>query len=359
MSFTEALPLPLSTPLSQQEELPLGLPAEWHSLGLQEQAGFLLRNSPLLRVPTYISAGLETGARCLDNLSGSEDKTNETTLQSLLNTKPVHADFLTGFSEHIHLGDLFYGPEVRSPDNPIHKQELLNCFKPGEVRGEQAQQAQTVAAIETHFGNEELLNPTFLRDIFGLRRKTGYSGVTNPRERLYDSETYTAILKAEWSVCLRALAGVQHLHQAAAKAARILVTPLLKAEPSQPMAGQESLFWNFRLTGRPTGVSIAYALGYRAKSGPALAEAMRQEWGAAYTRNRAIFTTALNIGTPKTDKEKQAVTMRIRQPVCNAIGEGDFDGALDRLQEGLAQHPGLFSIVSHKSLEKADTTSQA
>src|SRR5688500_8594216 len=115
----------------------------------------------------------------------------------------------------------------------------------------------------------------------------------------------------------------------------------------------ESQYWKSRLVGAGAVLGIAYGLGYRAKTGPVLKQAMLDHWGDDFTLNRQIFIAAINMdltGAPK--KERDLFQNEVRRPVFSLIGQGHFNLACGALQKAAAEKPQAFSLLSQRFLRK-------
>lgn len=337
--------LPVTTPLSEQERLPIGLPPNWHDMSLNEQAAILDNSGGLIRINTYVSAGLDVGARRLDRLGTADGGTpiHEPALHAQFDTPAVHAAAETGHTEHRHPDDFFQPTGNKGS-------------------GDRRQMLEVAHSITEHFG-VEFVNPPLLFGAFGFNLSGRVSGGhKNAKPRSYENGLFYAIKAAEWDISLRGLAGLQHLHQGASRNMRSIVRPLHDGEPPTVLPDKASLYWSSRLAGTSAIHGVAYFLGYRAKSGPALEQAMRQQWGDAdYSRKRDTFITALNLNTHMlSTTDSRALQNEIRKPVLQFIGNGEFEAAFTLLQTAAGKDRRPFSQVARKFLlgPRKDQTSE-
>ncbi len=101
--LTHEATLAVTTPLPEQQALPTGLPGSWNQLQIGEQVAFLQDRPWMLRVSTFLSAGLDTGARRMDALATHDGKNavHQQLLASSLSTPAVHAALKLGYDEYL------------------------------------------------------------------------------------------------------------------------------------------------------------------------------------------------------------------------------------------------------------------
>ena len=331
--FSPEAILPVTTPLAHQEQLPVGLPATWYDYPPEAQAAFLRSNGQLLRVNTYISAGLEVGARRLDAvaMASGASAVHEATLYNQFKTSEVNDALIAGNTDYSPVDSLI--PSVS-----------------GSTTGDRGQMVATARNIEEYFG-PKLINKSLLNDMFGFN---SYTGKINPaKPRVFSTALFYAIEDAGWHLPLRAVAGLQHLHQAAARNARGLVKPLVAMEA--PLVQQDKIdqYWGTRLAGSPRSHGAAYFVGYRAKSAPTLDQSTRDLLGDDnYSKKRETLITALNINSSElSPQDRDDVQKRLRKPVLRLIGQEDFDQARAELQKAADKTPQLFSLAAQRFLQ--------
>lgn len=334
--MSEIIPPALTTPLAYQE-LPIGLPGDWFTRDAEAQTDFLANNGPLLRIPTYLSAGWELGARLLDRAAEARGDTplHTVTLERQLGAPEILDAFQAGIDDHTEASNFSMNAGGTLSRSPL------------------GQTAALAEHVEAHFG-PELLNSSLLFDIVGYNRFRRTADQT--KAWLFENGTHNAIEAAKWNSSLRALAGVYYMRHAAARSIRYTVKPLLGTDAPRAMPGSEERFWHVRLAGTEHNFGAAYYMGYRQKSGGPWHAAMREAWAENYSNYRAIFTTALDMRLiPLPLKIRGVLQRNVRKPAFADIANGDFAQAEQRLRQAAQEHPGVFSPVSRRILLGAAT----
>lgn len=323
--------LPITTPLSQQDRLPQGLPHGWMALELDQRLSFLRANAPLISVEAFVSGGLEAGAEQLDRVAEKSGGVaiHHTIFVEELGTAEVFNAFNLGKTEYL--------PQQAFPENPKQSRRSYGTvMSAAEVLAEK-------------FGYS-FVNPTLLFDATGRKMGVTKMAKSAPAAQLGES-VLTAMDHAEWDTELKGLGALLTLHQAANKRARAFVNPLLAVE-TRSLPNQERQFWQSRLSGTESNNGLAYYFGYRAKSAPTLRSTMQTRWSEAYGYNRAVFATALNINAKDLNTaERSKIQNKLRRPVFAHIGQGNFEAAYGLLREYSIKQPGLFALPGLQFLQ--------
>lgn len=305
-------------------EQPHGLPAEWSDYPLEDQATYLRLYGGEVPLNTYVSVGLEVGARRMDALTPGDNVGFHT--QSLIEQSfsPVVAEAYRASQD----GD--DGCKYTKLDEPVLAQVLREHF------------------------DAPLVNPVVFRDLCERSRRWG--NYMRSQNRV-SATPFNVMIDVGWENSLLALAAAQGLTQAASKKAREFPRYALGQIEEVPTVAKSFIdeFWQNKLIEQNSGV--VFFMGYHAMARAVTVDAMRQRWdGEDYADTRQTFITAINISVAhlRTDLERSKVRKRACEPAFESIRDGNFPEARACLAQAATYDPNLFTSIGLRHLLGSD-----